>query len=113
MEIKDWKAYKLPDSIFMRSVPAKYKIELEIEKAGSEPNFQLGCIDYLGKWKSFIADPGLKVTGGTKNGGDCVNVKSDKIILSIDEKVAQEIQESGELYLSGKDIIVKSMKVVE
>ena len=113
VEIKDWKAYKLPDSIFMRSVPAKYKIELEIEKAGSEPNFQLGCIDYLGKWKSFIADPGLKVTGGTKNGGDCVNVKSDKIILSIDEKVAQEIQESGELYLSGKDIIVKSMKVVE
>ena len=113
VEIKDWKSYKLTDEIFTRSVPAKYKIELEIEKAGSEPKFQFCCNDYRYKWKSFIADPGLKVTGGTKDGGDSVNVKSDKIILSINEKVAQEIQESMELYLSGKDIIVKSMKVVE
>ncbi len=112
VEIKDWKPYKLPDDIFMRSVPAKYKIELEIEKAGSEPKFEFCCMDYLWKWKSFISDPGLKVTGGTKDGGDCVNVKSDKIILTINEKVAQEIQESGELFLNGKDIIVKSMKVV-
>jgi aryl-phospho-beta-D-glucosidase BglC (GH1 family) len=113
VEIKDWKPYKLPDGIFMRSVPAKYKIELEIEKTGSEPKFEFCCMDYLWKWKSFISDPGLKVTGGTKDGGNSLIVKSDKIILSIDEKVAQEIQESMELFLNGKDIIVRSMKVEE
>ena len=106
VEKKNWgDGYGIKGDVFVRSTPAKYKIEFQIEKTGSNPRFEFGY------WNGSYS----KVTKGIKGGvvdGSNIAVKSDIVTISVDEKLAKELESAGDVFLNGQDIIIKSMKVV-
>ena len=55
----------------------------------------------------------MRVKGGILNSWGNIKVQSKKLILTIDEDLAKELADGKGVYLNGKDIIIKSMTVVE
>jgi hypothetical protein len=101
---------------FARSVPSKYKVELVIEKTGSDPRITLNYIDADKKW-CYIIPEKKKVEGGTLeiyDNGKSNNIipKESKIVVGITEEYSPYIEYLG-LYINGKDYLLKSVKVVE
>ena len=110
---KNW-GYRISSDVFYHSTPAKYKIEFEIEKTGNNPELDFAYQDLEYIWHGFHNTPLLKkirVKGGTFQGN--IKVKANKVILTIDEDLANELANSEAVFLNGQDIIIKSMKVVE
>ncbi len=108
--------YKILSETFYRSTPAKYKIELEIEKTGADPFLRFAYIDWNYNWHDGGNTPLLKkmrIKGGILQPWGSIKVQSKKLILSIDEDLAKELANGEAVYLNGQDIIIKSMKVVE
>lgn len=103
--------YQIRSETFYHSTPAKYKIELEIEKTGADPFLQFAYTDMNYNWHDTGTLKNLKVKGGVIDGQ--IKVRSNTIILSIDEKLATELVNGEAIFLNGQDIIIKSMKVVE
>ena len=117
VEKKNWgMGHKISSDVFYHSTPAKYKLEFEIERTGKNPEFSFGYLDFHEVWHDTQNTPSfknLRVQGGTCDAYN-IKVKADKVIVDIDSKLAEEIAENSTgLFLSGKDIIIKSMKVVE
>ena len=116
IEKKNWGAhYRVASDIFCRATPAKYKIEFDIERTGKNPELDFAYIDYSGVWRGFQNTPSLKnihLNGGVYAGN--FKIQSDKLVLDIDSKLAEELSENSTgIWLNGQDIIIKSMKVVE
>ena len=110
VEKKNWgNGYDdIKGEMFFRSVPARYKLEFQIETTGSNPRLDVAY------WNRDLSHG--KITKGVKGGtvdGDNIIVKSDTVIINIDEKLAKEIENSDHLSLNGQEIIIKSLKVVE
>ena len=108
--------YQILSETFYRSTPAKYKIELEIEKTGADPFLRFAYIDWNYNWHDGGNTPLLKkmrIKGGILQPWGSIKVQSKKLILSIDEDLAKELANGEAVYLNGQDIIIKSMKVVE
>ena len=112
-ELKDWKnGFTINPDTFVRSVPAKYKLEFQIEKTGSKPILQVGFTDFAtSAWNDLANRSDVKPTGAVK--GNNFEVKSETVIIPISEELAAAIEDSYGLWLSGQDIIIKSVKVVE
>ncbi len=108
----NWKDfYEINSNILVRSVPSKYKLEIQIEKTGSKPVLQVSFHDFKNKSTDIAAREDVKVTGAVK--GFCLEVKSETVTITVNEKLAAEFENADKLYLGGQDIIIKSMKVVE
>ena len=108
----NWKDfYEINSNILVRSVPSKYKLEIQIEKTGSKPVLQVSFHDFKNKSTDIAAREDVKVTGAVK--GFCFEVKSETVTITVNEKLAAEFENADKLYLGGQDIIIKSMKVVE
>lgn len=103
--------YQIRSETFYRSTPAKYKIELKIEKTGADPFLQFAYTDVNYNWHDTGTLKNLKVKGGVIDGQ--IKVRSNTIILSIDEKLATELVNGEAIFLNGQNIIIKSMTVVE
>ncbi|MBR6153113.1 MAG: glycoside hydrolase family 5 protein [Treponema sp.] len=113
-ELKDWKNdYSIDSGLLVRSVPAKYKFEFQVEKTGSKPTMQLAFNDMYLKWHEIAPMKNVRIQGGTLQDGWCIAVKSDTLTVSIDEKLAQELESGEGVYINGTDLIIKSIKVVE
>ncbi len=91
--------------MFVRSTPAKYKIEFQIEKTGSNPRFEFGY------WNGSYVKVAKGVKGGVVDGSN-IAVKAGIVTINVDEKLAKELESAGDVFLNGQDIIIKSMKVV-
>ena len=115
VEKKNWgNGFRISSNIFYRSTPAKYKIEFELERTGSNPILQLAYNDFKNNWHDGFNTPMLKkirVKGGINQGN--IAVKANKVILTIDENLTKELADGYGVFLNGQDIIIKSMKVVE
>lgn len=108
--------YQILSETFYRSTPAKYKIELEIEKTGADPFLRFAYVDWNHNWHDGGNTPLLKkmrIKGGILQPWGSIKVQSKKLILSIDEDLAKELANGDGVFLNGQDIIIKSMKVVE
>ena len=106
VEKKNWgDGYEIKGEVFVRSTPAKYKIEFQIEKTGSDPRFEFGY------WNGSYNKVTKGVKGGVVDGGS-IAVKSDIVTISVDEKLAKELESAEDVLLTGQNIIIKSMKVV-
>jgi len=114
VEIKDFdnSAYINPD-LLIRSVPAKYKLEITVEKLSSAPILQLGFADWEEKWRDFLKEKNVTVKGGSIKDGWCIAVKDDLVTLTVDEKLASELEGAKGIFINGQNIIIKSVKVVE
>ncbi|MBO4507867.1 MAG: glycoside hydrolase family 5 protein [Spirochaetaceae bacterium] len=111
-ELKDWKnGFSLENEIFVRSVPAKYKFELEIEKKGSTPILMFGYHDKNWKFIDFSKRSDVKVTGAVK--GNNFEVRATTVTITINEELASLIEDSNCIWIDGQQIIIKSVKVVE
>ena len=112
-ELKNWNnGTTINPDVFVRSVPAKYKLEFQIEKTGSKPTLQVGFTGSRdGVWNDLVTRSDVKVTGAVK--GNNFEVKSETVTITISEKLAVLIESSNGLWLNGQDIIIKSVKVVE
>ena len=111
VEMKKWdNVYKINPSILVRSVPSSYKLEFIIEKTGPKPILQVG-FDDSGKWVDLSARNDVKVTGAVKGGN--FEVKSETVVISVNEKLAADLEASRNIILNGENIIIKSVKVVE
>ena len=98
----------------MRSTPPKYKLEFEIETTGSDAIMQIGYNDTDLKWCELVQQKNVKIKGGTLKDGWCIEIKnSGTVSLTIDEKLAQVLEETGEIIINGRSLIVKSVKVVD
>ena len=108
----NWKAwYEINPNILVRSVPAKYKLEIQIEKTGSKPILQVSFHDFKNKSIDISTRNDVKVTGAVK--GFCFEVKSETVTITVNDKLAAEFEDAENLYFGGQDIIIKSIKVVE
>ena len=116
--LKNWdSSFRMNPEIFVRSVPAKYKLEFQIEKTGSEPILQFGLDGReLGRYQDFYdisKRSDVKITGAVKNGERDFFVKSETFTISISEELASIIESSESLCFNGQNMIIKSVKVVE
>lgn len=108
----NWKdSYEINPNILVRSVPAKYKLELQIEKTGSEPILQVCFFDLKMKYNDISTRNDVKVTGAVKRNN--FEVKSETVTITVNERLAAEFENADKIYLGGQDIIIKSVKVVE
>ena len=110
--LKDWNPYIINGNIFVRSTPAKYKIEFQIEKNGSRPILSFSFNNINWQFQEVVKKQNVRVTGGTKEGNNII-VKSDVVTISIDEELSKEIESANDVGINGQGIIIKSMKVVE
>ena len=95
--------FKLPnDKTKDRLIPAFHEYPMGANE-NSFKNF------YTGSIKQFITD--VKPTGAVK--GNNFEVKSETVIMPISEKLAAEIEDSTALWINGKNIVIKSIKVVQ
>ncbi len=108
----NWKnVYKINPGILVRSVPSKYKLEIQIEKTGANPVLQMGFNDLNRNYNDVSARNDVKVTGAVK--GNNFEVKSETITITISEKLADEFVNADMIFLNGQNIIIKSVKVIE
>ena len=111
-EIKDWNnGFIINPDTFVRSVPAKYKFQFQIEKIGATPILQIGFTDRAGVWNDVSTRNDVKPTGVVK--GNNFEVKSETVIIPISEKLAAAIEDSTGLWINGHNIVIKSIKIVE
>lgn len=111
-ELKDWNnGFSINPNTFVRSVPAKYKLEFLVEKTGTAPILQIGYTDRAGLWNDVATRSDVKATGAVK--GNNFEVKAETVTITISEKLAVAIEDSNGLFINGQDIAIKSMKVVE
>ena len=111
-EIKVWgDSFSIGNEVFIRTVPEKYKFEIQIEKTGSSPIMMFGFHDKDWKFNDFSTRSDVKVTGATK--GKNFEVKSETVTITISEKLAALIEASNGIFIDGQQIIIKSVKVVE
>ena len=112
---KTWNAYQILSTTFYGSTPEKYKLVIELEKTGSEPILELAYEDLYLNWHNgtnTASLKNLKVKGGTLLNGP-IKVKDNIVEISINEKLARELANCENVYISGNDIILKSVKVME
>ena len=114
VEIKDFdnSAHINPD-ILIHSAPAKYKLEITVEKLSSEPILQLGFADWEEKWRDFVKEKNVTVKGGSIKDGWCIVVKDDVVTLTVDEALAAELEGAKGIFINGQNVLIKSVKVVE
>ena len=106
--------FGIDSSLLVRSTPPKYKLEIEVETTGPDSIMQIGYNDPDLKWCDLVQQKNVKIKGGTLKDGWCIEIKkSGTVSLTIDEKLAQVLEETGEIVINGRNIIVKSVKVVE
>ena len=61
-----------------------------------------------------VQQKNVKIKGGTLKDGWCIEIKkSGTVSLTIDEKLAQVFEETEEIVINGRNIIIKSVKAVE
>ena len=110
VEIKNWEGNcKIRSNVLARSTPAKYKLVLDIEKTGSDPRLSFGYNDSRFNWHAV---KNVRVKGGVWD-GSTIKVKSDTIEIPVDENLAKQLEYTFGIYFNGKDIILKSIKVME
>ena len=112
---KTWNAYQILSTTFYGSTPEKYKLVIELEKTGSEPILELAYEDLYLNWHNgtnTASLKNLKVKGGTLLNGP-IKVKDNIVEISINEKLARELANCENVYISGNDILLKSVKVME
>lgn len=108
----NWKnVYKINPGIFVRTVPSKYKLEIQIEKTGANPILQVGFNDLNRNYNDVSARNDVKVTGAVK--GNNFEIRSETVTLTISEKLAEAFENADMIFLNGQNLIVKSVKVVE
>ena len=113
--MKQWgDSFSFSSGTLIRSTPAKYKFVCEIETTGPNPELEFAYLDSTGKWcngsnTAYLRN--LKVKGGTVEGN--IKVKSKTIEITIDEKLAVELENTDEIVFQGQNIILKSVKVME
>ena len=106
--------FGIDSSVLVRSTPPKYKLEFEIETTGPDSILQIGYCDPDQKWHDVVQQKNVKIKGGTLKDGWCIEIKkSGTVSLTIDEKLAQVFEETEEIVINGRNIIIKSVKVVE
>ena len=115
--LKNWDNYfTMNTEIFIRSAPAKYKLEFQIEKTGSDPKLLFGLDGRdCGRYWDFLAfskRKDVKVTGAVKGENDFL-IKSETFTISISKELASMIESCEALCFNGQNIIIKSVKVVE
>ena len=114
VELKNWNGgYKITSNVLIRATPAKYKFVFELERTGSDSRLSLGYNDLRFNWHEIV--PMLKsssVKGGVIE-GTTIKVKAKTMEISVDEELAKQLESTIGIYPNGKDIIIKSMKVVE
>ena len=113
-ELKDWNAYQIKSTTFYRSTPEKYRLVIELEKSGSEPILELAYHDLDLTWhnsNNTASLKNLKVKGGTFDGN--IKVKDNTVEITINEKLAKELANCENVYINGKDILLKSVMVME
>ena len=116
LQRKNWEDdnARIDPDVFYRSTPVKYKIEFNIEKNGSKPILQFAFIDQHGNWRELQKEKNVKISGGAVgNNYNNIEVRSNIITVSINEKLSKEFETAIGIYVKGQDIIIKSMKVVE
>ena len=75
---------------------------------------QIGYCDTDLKWCELVQQKNVKIQGGTLKDGWCIEIKkSGTVSLTIDEKLAQVLEETGEIVINGRSLIVKSVKVMD
>ena len=99
-----------PDILY-RSVPEKYKLELQIETTGSKPILQISFHDTMMNYNDISTRDDVTATGAVKDGN--FHVSSETVTITISEDLAVEFANAAMIYLGGQDIIIKSVKVVE
>ncbi|MBO4319009.1 MAG: cellulase family glycosylhydrolase, partial [Treponema sp.] len=106
--------YRLAINLFYHSTPAKYKLVFDVEKKSSDSILRLAYQDLDSNWHEIAPMKGVKIKGGTLKDGWCISVKDNTVELSIDETLASELSGYAQyIFLNGKNIIIKSVKVVE
>ena len=105
------KLYNMISDTLINRVPSKYKLEFQVEKTGNNPILQVSFHDINWNYVDLSARTDVKVTGAVK--GNNFEVKSETITLTINEKLAAELEDAAKIYFGGQDIIIKSVKVVE
>ncbi len=114
LEIKDFdKSFGLNPDLLVRSVPSKYKLELTVEKLSSESILQIGFVDAGGKWHELVTEKNVSVKGGTVKDGWCISVNDGTVTIAIDEKLAVELESAQSIGIGGKNVRIKSVKIVE
>ena len=87
---------------------------VELEKTGPEPIVELDYDDFDLNWHNAANTAllrNLKVKGGTFDGN--IKVKDNTVEITINEKLAKELANCENVYINGKDILLKSVMVME
>ena len=111
IEMKNWDdgIYNIKSNDIARSTLAKYKLVLELEKTGSDPRLSFGYNDSRFNWHAV---KNVRVKGGVIE-GESIKVKSKTVEIPVDENLAKQLEYTFGIYFNGKDIILKSIKVME
>ena len=97
-----------------RSTPSEYKFEFQIETTGPDAVLQVSYNDLKLVWRELVQQENVTIQGGTLKDGWCIAIsESGTVTLSIDEKLALDLECAEAIYINGCNIIIKSMKVVE
>ena len=113
--MKQWgDSFSFSPEILIRSTPAKYKFVCEIETTGPDPELEFAYVNSAGDWcngsnTAYLQN--LKVKGGIVQGD--IKVKSKTIEITINEKLAVELESTNDIFFQGQNIILKSVKVME
>ena len=114
VQIKDFdNSASINPDILIHSVPAKYKLEINVEKLAADSILQLGFADWEEKWHDFVKEKNVTVKGGSIKDGWCILVKDQIVTLTVDEALAAELESAKGIFINGQNVIIKSVKVVE
>ncbi len=114
VQIKDFdNSASIKPDLLIRSVPAKYKLEINVEKLAADSILQLGFADWEEKWHDFVKEKNVTVKGGIIKDGWCIAVKDDVVTVTVDEALAAELEGAKGIFINGQNVIIKSVKVVE
>ena len=114
LEIHDFdKSFGLnPDSL-VRSVPATYKLEITVDKLASDAILQIGFMDLNQKWHEIVNEKNVTITGGSSKDGWCIAVKDETVTITVDEALAVGLESAQSIGIGGKNVRIKSIKIVE
>ena len=106
-------SYCIDSDVLIRSVPSKYKLEFTIETTGSNAILYPGFVDSEDNWRELVKEKNINIKGASIKDGWCIKVGDGTFTINVDEKLAPTLEASHGLILSGENIIIKSVKVVE
>ena len=106
-------SYCIDSDVLVRSVPSKYKLEFTIETTGSDAILYPGFVDSEDNWRELVKEKNINIKGASIKDGWCIKVADGTFTINIDEKLASTLEASHSLILSGENIIIKSVKIVE